>query len=157
MARLQCWSACDRPTVSALSQWTQDYKQAAIVDIISLYNSELSVLFLGDKLIWTICFVCTWQITAVVVLKGAAFRLYCIVCEWLCVTWAAYTLGNETPHEVGAVFTPVWASEGVHLRSRRQRRCGQTHSHYRARQIYKKKTWHWQKSKNVKDAGAPVN
>lgn len=31
------------------------------------------------------------------------------------VTWAADTLGDEAPHEVGAVLAPVRPSEGVYL------------------------------------------
>lgn len=31
------------------------------------------------------------------------------------VTWAADTLGNETPHEVGTVLAPVWPTKRVYL------------------------------------------
>lgn len=35
------------------------------------------------------------------------------VCSFTC---TFDSLSDESPHEVGAVLTPVWPSEGVHLR-----------------------------------------
>lgn len=49
-------------------------------------------------------------------------------------TWTADSLGDEPPHEIGAVFTPVWASECVHLRGRQKStECSVTWRH---------RTWH---------------
>lgn len=38
--------------------------------------------------------------------------------HWTTVTCTFYSLSNEAPHEVGTVFTPVRAPEGVHLEDR---------------------------------------
>lgn len=43
------------------------------------------------------------------------------------VTWAADTLGDEAPHEVGTILAPVWPSKGVYLRLEATWLC--THKH----------------------------